>query len=155
MRTYEQLTDAFVALESYEAMSSREALLDIRSGIKHLIEKLREFGQEVEHALIVNMDRHGDIDLGDGKRLYVGEDKSYKCRDPQATFAAVLEATGGDESLMCEHLASGAWKPGACRKTLGSRFDELFETHVAADIKTGSSKRLVKMHDPKFAGGGA
>jgi hypothetical protein len=151
-RTLEQLIDAYVALDSRE-LASREALLDIRSGIKALKAKIREFEQEVEEAAIEHIVLHGDIDMGDGKRLYVGTERGYKCRDQRATLVAVLEATGGDEALMAEHLASGAWKPGACRKTLGDSFGDHFEETVAQDLKTGSAKRIVKMHDPAFGGG--
>ena len=152
MRTLEQLTDAYVALDSRD-IGSREALLDVRSGVKALQAKLREFAAEVEGALIEHITLHGDIDIGDGKRLYVGTERGYKCRDQAATFVAVLEATGGDEALMAEHLASGAWKPGACKKTLGDRFGDLFEETVVPDLKTGSAKRVVKTFDPAFGGG--
>lgn len=152
MRNLDQLTDAYVALDSRD-LSSREGLLDIRSALSELATKVREFRAEVEAALVENIDLHGDIDMGDGKRLYVGVDRSYKCRDNVATFDALFEATGGDVALMAEHLASGAWKPGSCRKTLGDRFDTLFETAEAKDVKSGSAKRIVKMHDPAFGGG--
>ena len=150
-RNLQQLIDAYVALDSRE-LASREALLDIRSGIKALKAKIREFEQEVEEAAIEHIVLHGDIDIGDGKRLYVGTERGYKCRDQRATLVAVLEATGGDEALMAEHLASGAWKPGACKKTLGDTFANHFEETVAQDLKTGSAKRIVKMHDPAFGG---
>jgi hypothetical protein len=151
-RTLEQLTDAYVALDSRD-IGSRDGLLDVRSGIKALQAKLKEFAAEVEGALIEHITAHGDIDMGDGKRLYVGTERGYKCRDQRATLVAVLEATGGDEALMAEHLASGAWKPGACKKTLGDTFGDHFEETVAQDLKTGSAKRIVKMHDPAFGGG--
>ena len=151
-RTLEQLTDAYVALDSRE-LSAREGLLDIRSALSELAQKVKEFRAEVEAALVENISAHGDIDIGDGKRLYVGTERGYKCRDQRATFVAVLEATGGDEALMVEHLASGAWKPGACRKTLGDAFGDLFEETIAQDLKTGSAKRIVKTHDPAFGGG--
>ena len=151
-RNLQQLIDAYVAIDSRE-LASREALLDIRSGIKALKAQIREFEQEVEEALIENISAHGDIDIGDGKRLYVGTERGYKCRDNAATFVAILGATGGDEALMAEHLASGAWKPGACKKTLGDTFGNHFEETVAQDLKTGSAKRIVKMHDPAFGGG--
>ena len=151
-RTLEQLTDAYVALDSRE-LSAREGLLDIRSALSELAQKVKEFRAEVEAALVENIGAHGDIDLGDGKRLYVGTERGYKCRDQRATFVAVLEATGGDEALMVEHLASGAWKPGACRKTLGDAFGDLFEETVAQDLKTGSARKIVKTFDPAFGGG--
>jgi len=151
-RSYEQLVDAYTALDSRD-IGSRDGLLDVRSGIKALQAKLKEFAQEVEEALIENISAHGDIDIGDGKRLYVGTERGYKCRDNAATFVAILGATGGDEALMAEHLASGAWKPGACKKTLGNTFANHFEETVAQDLKTGSAKRIVKMHDPAFGGG--
>ena len=152
MRDMETLSAQYVALDSQD-IGSREALLDIRSALAELAQKVREFRAEVDEALVEHITTHGDVDLGDGKRLYVGTEKGYKCRDSRATFVAVLEATGGDEALMCEHLASGAWKPGACRKTLGDRFGDLFEETVAQDLKTGSAKRVVKTFDPAFGGG--
>ena len=151
-RSYQQLVDAYVAIDSRE-LASREALLDIRSGIKALKAKIREFEQEVEEATIEHIGLHGDVEIGDGKRLYVGVQRDYRCRDNAATFVAILGATGGDEALMAEHLASGAWKPGACKKTLGDTFANHFEETVAQDLKTGSAKRIVKMHDPAFGGG--
>jgi hypothetical protein len=152
VKTLQQIEDQYVTLDSRD-IGSREGLLDVRSHIKALQAKLREFAAEVEGALIEHITLHGDIDMGDGKRLYIGTERGYKCRDQGATFVAVLEATGGDEALMAEHLASGAWKPGACRKTLGDRFGELFEETVVPDLKTGSAKRVVKTFDPAFGGG--
>jgi hypothetical protein len=151
-RSYEQLVDAYTALDSRD-IGSRDGLLDVRSGIKALQAKLKEFAAEVEGALVEHISAHGDIDIGDGKRLYVGTERGYKCRDNAATFVAILGATGGDEALMAEHLASGAWKPGACKKTLGDTFGNHFEETVAQDLKTGSAKRIVKTHDPAFGGG--
>lgn len=152
MKTLQQIEDQYVALDSRD-IGSREELLDVRSHIKALQAKLKELSAEVEGALIEHITLHGDIDLGDGKRLYLGTERGYKCRDQGATFVAILEATGGDEALMAEHLASGAWKPGACKKTLGDRFGDLFEETVVPDIKTGSAKKVVKTFDPAFGGG--
>ena len=152
MKTLQQIEDQYVTLDSRD-IGSREGLLDVRSHIKALQAKLKEFAAEVEGALIDHINTHGDIDMGDGKRLYVGTERGYKCRDQAATFVAVLEATGGDEALMAEHLASGAWKPGACKKTLGERFGDHFEETVVPDLKTGSAKRVVKTFDPAFGGG--
>ena len=150
MRTLDQISDAYVGLDSRD-INSREGLLDIRSELALLAQKVKEFRAEVDAALIENIDAHGDINLGD-KRLYVGVDRTYKCLSPRDTFVALLEATGGDEALMCEHLASGCFKPGMCRTTLGDRFGTLFSEEVAKDVKTGSSRRTVKTHDPAFAG---
>lgn len=152
MRDLETLSAQYVALDHRE-IGSREALLDIRSALSEMAQKIREFRAEVDEALVEHINLHGDVDLGDGKRLYVGTDRGYKCRDQRATFVAVLEATGGDEALMVEALASGAWKPGACKRLLGDRFGDLFEETVAMDVKTGSAKRIVKTHDPAFGGG--
>ena len=152
MKTLQQIEDQYVTLDSRD-IGSREGLLDVRSAIKALQAKLREFAAEVEGALIEHITLHGDIDMGDGKRLYVGTERGYKCRDSAATFVAVLEATGGDEALMAEHLASGAWKFGACRKTLGDRFSDLFEETISKDLKTGSAKKIVKTYDPAYDGG--
>jgi hypothetical protein len=151
VKTLQQIEDQYVTLDSRD-IGSREGLLDVRSHIKALQAKLREFAAEVEGALIEHITLHGDVDLGDGKRLYIGTERNYKCRDQGATFVAVLEATGGDEALMCEALASGAWKFGACKRILGDRFGDLFEETVAQDLKTGSVKRIVKTYDPAFGG---
>ena len=153
MRTLDQISDAYVGLDSRD-INSREGLLDIRSELALLAQKVKEFRAEVEQALIENIDAHGDINLGD-KRLYVGVDRTYKCLSPRDTFVALFEAVGGDEALMCEHLASSCFKPGMCRTTLGDRFGTLFSEEVAKDVKTGSSRRTVKTHDPAFTKGGA
>lgn len=152
MRTLEQLIDAFVALDS-RSLSAREPLLDVRSGVKLLQERLKHLSAEIEQALIENIDAHGEIDIGDGKRLYVGRDRSYKCRSVEQTFEALFETVGGDQALLCEHLSSGAWKPGACKRTLGERFVEMFDEVEANDLKTGSAKRIVKTFDSQFGGG--
>lgn len=152
MRTLEQLIDSFVALD-YQTLAAREGLLDVRSGVKSLMERLRLLSAEVEAALVENIDAHGDIDIGDGKRLYVGVERTYKCRSVEQAFEALFESVGGDQQRLCEHLSTSAWKPGACRKTLGEMFGSVFEEVEAKDLKTGSSKRMVKTFDPQFGGG--
>ena len=88
------------------------------------------------------------VSAGFGQHLQCGRHKVVKM-----STVKQLVATGGDEALMCEALASGAWKAGACKRILGDRFGDLFEETVAQDLKTGSAKRIVKMHDPAFGGG--
>lgn len=52
---------------------------------------------------------------------------TVKCRNVPAAMEALMEASGGDWTLVCDCLSSNAIKYGAARKVLAERYDEFFE----------------------------
>ena len=77
--------------------SDRELdLLELRSEISMAQRKLREESARLEVLLIKHIDRNGDIQIGDGQRLYVGNTKVTKSLDDKQVFLMVLDAAGGD-----------------------------------------------------------
>lgn len=130
--------------------ATQDEVLDVLGRIAAAKDAIRELGSMAEEAAIQWIEANGDIEVGD-VRYYVGTNRTTKCTDTRATMEAALNATGGDIDAMCELLSSGAWKPGACRKTLSpDDFDMLFTTSETLDLKTGKPKRGLQRVDQRF-----
>lgn len=100
---------------------------------------------EYNRLAVEFVSERGDVVIGDS-RFYVGTVRSYKPRhDADTTASLMLAYCGGDMESLCSCLASGCWKPGTVRTTVGDdAFAELFETVEAEDVKTGKPKKEVK-----------
>ena len=137
--------------------SDRELdLLELRSEISMAQRKLREESARLEVLLIKHIDRNGDIQIGDGQRLYVGNTKVTKSLDDKQVFLMVLDAAGGDLGVFqkgAEGLfVSQPWKIGAVRKMVGEElFYSAFAVETVKDLKTGAAKRSVKEFDDAFS----
>lgn len=130
-----------------------EDVLDVMNQVEIFQRKARELRQQCEEQVKDYILEHGEIEVGD-KRWYVGVDRKHKPALPMPELVALLmEETGGDFDRFCELLASDALKPGACKKVLGERFDEAFETKTVTDLKTGEPRKSVRVFDKRFAGG--
>ena len=84
-----------IAIDDIDPTMSMTAqpLVRMRDNIAVALRKLKMLANQVEEALILNIEANGDIELGDGMRLYVGETKTYKSNgDDENILAAFLEA---------------------------------------------------------------
>ena len=72
-----------IAIDDIDPTMSMTAqpLVRMRDNIAVALRKLKMLANQVEEALILNIEANGDIELGDGMRLYVGETKTYKSND--------------------------------------------------------------------------
>lgn len=128
-----------------------EEVLEVMAAVERVQAQVRAVKEQLEAALIDYIDHNGDIELGD-KRWYVGINRTYKPRlDGPELLGKLMDAIGGDFDRFCELLAANAFKPGECKKVLGEEFDAVFETVVRPDLQTGKPKRVVKVHDARFA----
>lgn len=142
------------------AIMRRVALLPIFDNIEQVVEviglvdmyekRARELRSALKQGLIAYLVEHGSF-TWQGKRYYVGTDKSYRMKAPmKEAVEALLTATGGDLDAFCEVLASNALKPGTCKTVLGDEFSRIFATVTKASVETGKPERVVKVVDEKF-----
>ena len=131
--------------------ASEAQMIAARNDVAALGEAYRRLRSLVDTKTIEWIDTNGrDLVNGD-QRFYVGTDRKYVVADPTATYEAVFEACGGDVSSVTTFLSANAFKPGACRKILGDKFDAYFQTVESKSLETGKAKRVVKMADAKYA----
>lgn len=133
-----------------EEVKRREReLLKLRDSISQAQRQVKEWAARTEELLIDHIDAYGDIEVGDGKRLYVGATKTSKAIDDNTVFDMVLELSHGDLSIFKSGengvLVSNPWKSGAVRQLVGEQlYAQAFRTESAKDLKTGVVKRSVK-----------
>ena len=125
--------DAIELVES--GLASAEQVMEGKEFVDALKALARDLDAKFDAAAIKWIQANGEITSGT-RRLYVGPNKTTKCKDVKATVGAVLDACGGDLEQFTECLSSGAFKPGATKKLLGDKADALFETVETADLKT-------------------
>ncbi len=147
---YEEAFGAHNAGQSKEEAQKRERdLLEIRDAISQAQRQAKEWAARTEELLIQHIDGNGDIEIGDGKRLYVGTTKTNKAVDDGVVFDMVLELAQGDLSIFKSGengvLVSNPWKSGAVRQLVGDQlFNKAFRVETAKDLKTGAAKRSIK-----------
>jgi hypothetical protein len=152
----ERLCDVLGAADAITEATPVDDLLLLDGLSKCLTAMARDLSARIKERKIAWIEHNGDIDLGNGKREYVGPDKDTTCNDPREVLVALLEATGGDEEAVVTCLASGAWKYGTVKRLLeehgmGDRYAQLFTVTEAKDVKTGAAKKSVRTFDPAFA----
>jgi hypothetical protein len=126
-------------------------ILEAHQAVKIHLDEAKRIKDLCEAILIEWMDAHGDLNVGNDIRYYVGTDTTVKCNNPRETVETLLAALDGDLGRFCETLASSPFKYGAVRDILPEAFDALFTTTVKKDLKTGKPLRKVKRTDDKFA----
>lgn len=131
-------------------IAAKDDVLDALEVRKRLAEVSRALCKAVEESAIAWLQANGEIECGE-IRYYAGIEKKTTCTNPKAATVAVLDAAGGDTDKFTECLASGAFKPGACKQLLGEqRFAELFKTEAVPDLKTGRAKTVLVAANPNF-----
>lgn len=133
---------------------STDAPADQVAAVKDMVDRLgevaRDLARQFKDQCIARIEASGDVPLGDGRRLYVGPEKTTKSINNARTLEALLTATGGDEQAIAQLLSSQPWKHGACRAVLGDKWDECFVIEKKLDLKTGVAKKDLLVFDPQF-----
>ncbi len=136
------------------SLAAPDQLRELHSSVRCHLAQLRELLKQVEEVAIEHIEATGeDIDLGDGKRWYVGSEKKVRGKDDTAILHAILAAVEGDVGRLTTGadgvLASSPWKHGAVKSLIGQeQFDALFETTITASLETGAVKKVLKVSDP-------
>jgi hypothetical protein len=120
-----------------------EALAEAWARLRAIEEARREIKQMVDEAALDHIREHGEFEIGD-LRYYEAVDRDTRDADPRMTFEGLLAATGGDLDAVKECLASGAFKPGACRKVLDKDFERYFTVTEKPDVRTGKPKKKLQ-----------
>ena len=147
---YEDIGGLGEAGPNKEEVKRREnELLKLRDTISQAQRLVKEWAARTEELLVVHIDEYGDIEIGEGKRLYVGVTKTNKAIDDSTVFDMVMEVAHGDLSIFKSGengvLVSNPWKSGAVRQLVGEElYAQAFRTEIAKDLKTGAAKRSVK-----------
>ena len=134
------------------ADSPADDLLAMKTRIKFQQDELRKAAAMLEKIMIDNIQAHGQITVGD-IRYYVGPESDTKLQEGklEAAVDAVLTAVGGDMAKFAGCLSTGAFKPGACEKTLDpDAFNALFVTTTQTDLKTGKPLKKLRSVDMRF-----
>ena len=151
------LADTFRLLNGVvNGATSQALLLEVRDEIAAAQRKLKAYQERLEESLIAQIDQFGDIELGNDNRLYVGNVKITKAKSDREVFDFVLASNAGDYEVFQSGekgvLVAQPWKTGAVKEIIGAEnFDNLFDTEYQKDIKTGVSKRKVKVYDPQYS----
>ncbi len=150
------LADTFRLLNGVvNGATSQALLLEVRDEIAAAQRKLKAYQERLEESLIAQIDQFGDIELGNDNRLYVGNVKVTKAISDRQVFDFILASNAGDYEVFQSGengvLVAQPWKTGAVKQIVGSEnFDNLFDTEYQKDIKTGVSKRKIKVYDPQY-----
>ena len=154
-----EMTKALHRIKIGQIQAAQE-LRELHSAAKSAQTKLRELVTLIEQSAIEHIEATGqDIELNDGKRWYVGNEKKIKPIDDTMILQAVLEASGGDVMKLTTGefgvLASSPWKHGAVKQLIGdTKFSELFTTTIVQSLETGKAAKVLKVADPAFLKGG-
>ena len=145
------IDDTKVAIGTVETgLATKYDLLTALGLVARLKEIVKELSASAEAGAIAWIQANGEFQEG-SVRYYVAANKTTKCPDQRAALEAVLEAGGGDLDKLAEMLASGAFKPGACRKFLPpEKFAALFVTTETADLKEGVAKPRLQVVNTEF-----
>ena len=139
--------------------SAGAKLASLHSALRVTMTAMRELVSLVEQSAIEHIEATGrDIDLANGSRWYIGRERKRKCRNDAAMLQSVLEAAGGDFSVLASGdsgvLAAAPWKWGAVKSLIGeARFAALVEETEVTDLKTGKVAKVLKATQPELRGG--
>lgn len=143
-----------VAVEREAALVSEdhtpEQVAEVIEKVDFVAAQVRQIKKILEEQLIDWINANGDLQIGH-KRYYVGPYKRYRARDQMRIADVVLSLTQGDLQSFVEYLSASAFKPGMVKKAVGlNEFDELYETVIRDDVKTGKPKKGVHTVDTRF-----
>ena len=123
-----------------------DMVLELLDRMEVIQQRAKQAKEAIEAAVIEWLNANGgEIEMGD-IRWYVGERTTKKCMDVHATHMFLLAFTDDNIEHVSECLTSNAWKHGAVRSLLEQHgdtlsWDDLFETVVVQDLKTGKPRK--------------
>ena len=109
---------------------------------KQLREFTSEFGVAFRENFAAYLEEHGDIEVGDGRRMYAGKVKKVTRKiEPAALFDAMMEAAGGDLDRVATCLSVNFAKPAEVRELSPELYERSYAEEFVLDVKTGKPKR--------------
>ncbi len=141
------LLEVRLLLDQINPMATPDEVLQVYDQVLNALAAMKALKASAEERMIEWIDCNGAIETSE-LRYYVGDSSRTKPRSLQLVADAIMEASGGDIESFAQYLSSNPFKVGPCR-TL-PQFDELFETTVTRNLKTGKPKRVLKTADKKW-----
>lgn len=161
-----RVDDVSQAIDSINESTPVEQLLHLDKLVKCLGAIARDFAARLKARKLEWIPVNGDIDLGNGKREYVGTDTDVEVPNPDKVLRQLCEgapktvdtATGEeipDYAVVAQYLSSDPFKHGSVGKLWKGTereplIDKLFVRVPKPDVKTGVAKKTVKVFDPAF-----
>jgi hypothetical protein len=109
--------------------------------VKAAKDRIREIETLVKDGAVEWILANHEIVIG-ATRYYAGHEIDKWTDENVGTLDAVLTATKGDITATGGCLASGAWKPGACRSVLPDEvYYRLFKEEKRTKLKTGEPRK--------------
>lgn len=129
--------------------STPEQIIKFMGHIEAFVSAARRLKSDMEMAIIDWIEEHGDIEVDQDTRYYVGKAKTTKCRDMKKVGESLVEAMGGDLDGVFGVIKSEGWKHGAVKRILGEdSFNQLYFTEERSSLKTGKPVKLLKKANP-------
>ena len=140
------------SLLSLNEDSRLDTVLMVRENILWVKHAAAQLLKDLDNDVLIPwINKNGDMDIGNGNRLYVGDKTTTKCIDKAITLDEILNANGGDMGKAVDCMVSQPFKPAACKKALGKEAGEqCFVTEKVPDVKTGKIKKVIKEANPRF-----
>lgn len=123
-----------------------DSLMNLRENLAFMKGQISELSKQLDAKLIEWINKNGAITIGT-RRIFVGEDKSTKCKDVKAAMQALLEASGGDWDQVVQCLSANAIKHGAARTVLEDKWGDHFEVIEKTELKEGVEKPVKQIVD--------
>ena len=137
-------------LASISIDSPAERVADVWNRWQSIKRQIAAADEGVKDSIIEWCRKNGDLEVGEGNRLYVGPKKETRCLNPAAALEALIDATGGDITAVAEALAAQPFKNAAAAKLIGPAASDLWVTEEVPDVKTGKAKRELKQVNERF-----
>jgi len=122
--------------------SSDEEFITADGMLKQMTAFTKEFAVAFREVLTERLKKHGDIDMGDGRRWYAGKVKKVsRTIEPANLFDALMEAAGGDIDRVAVCLSVNFAKPAEVRELSPELYVLSYTEEYVLDTKTGKAKR--------------
>lgn len=137
-------------LASISIDSPAEQVADVWNRWQSIKRQIAAADEGVKASIIEWCQKNGDLEVGEGNRLYVGPKKETRCLNSAAALEALIDATGGDIEAVAAVLSAQPFKNAAARGLIGPAADALWVTEEEPDVKTGKAKRELKQVNDNF-----
>jgi len=136
-------------IESVGHHATPEQVVAFMARIDGFVQAAKRLQSDMKLAIIDWIEEHGDIEVDNDTRYYVGKDTVTKCRDLTRVGLALTERCNGDLDEVFGFIKSEGWKHGSVKTKLGQdTFEDLYTTEKQLELKTGKPIKLLKKSNP-------
>lgn len=129
--------DRLVALQGYLAAVDKR------------VASMKELARE---AMVAFLEESGPVQVG-GVIYKAGAEPETKCTNVEDAVREIL-ATDLDQLLSCLSAGAKTLRPATCKELMGEEFyQKHFTTTWKKDVRTGKTRKKVKVVDPKYLPG--